>query len=175
MEPFVAQATALHDHIFAGLPSGMGNAAGGYRPGPVLYAHRSVRPGSTDGSGDADVRWAQFTTALDSRIVIEQAKGILSVRQRVTLEQAVSSLRHYARSHRVLLSGVAHGVVRQGLVPPPAPVQRVRPGRTEPFGMPCLVSSCRRRRLTCCVDPGSGRRCHQRRRVWLGGSPWTVR
>lgn len=54
----------------------------------------------------------QLQHALDSRIVIEQAKGILSERRSVTVNQAFELLRGYARSNHLKLHDVAGAVVR---------------------------------------------------------------
>lgn len=53
----------------------------------------------------------QLNTALNTRIVIEQAKGIVSERQRVDMEQAFAALRNYARNNNLRLSDVAAAVV----------------------------------------------------------------
>lgn len=63
----------------------------------------------------------QLHTALHSRIVIEQAKGILAARRGIPLNQAFDTMRHYARHHRILLSNVAHDVIDTGLVPSDPP------------------------------------------------------
>ena len=54
---------------------------------------------------------AQLTYALESRIVIEQAKGALSERTGLDLAAAFSTMRNHARSHNLKLADVAHGVV----------------------------------------------------------------
>lgn len=53
----------------------------------------------------------QLTFALNSRIVIEQAKGVLSATTGQSMEQAFTLMRNYARSNNVLLHDVAQGVV----------------------------------------------------------------
>ncbi|MFD7662353.1 ANTAR domain-containing protein [Streptomyces sp. NPDC059788] len=57
----------------------------------------------------------QLTTALDSRLVIEQAKGVLSERLRISLDDAFHRLRAYARARQRkltdLATDVAHGTV----------------------------------------------------------------
>ena len=52
----------------------------------------------------------QLNAALSSRIVIEQAKGVISERVGVATDEAFRRLRHYARSHNVLLADVARDV-----------------------------------------------------------------
>ncbi len=49
--------------------------------------------------------------ALNTRIVIEQAKGVLAERGGVPMETTFGLLRSYARKNRLKLSDVAHGVV----------------------------------------------------------------
>lgn len=54
----------------------------------------------------------QLQHALDSRIVIEQAKGMLSERRRVSVNEAFEMLRSHARSNHLKLHDVAAAVVR---------------------------------------------------------------
>ena len=49
--------------------------------------------------------------ALNTRIVVEQAKGILSERGRLPMDETFALLRSYARSHNLKLSDLAHSVV----------------------------------------------------------------
>jgi len=49
--------------------------------------------------------------ALNTRIVVEQAKGILSERGGLRMEETFNVLRSYARSHNLKLSSLAHSVV----------------------------------------------------------------
>ncbi len=57
----------------------------------------------------------QLAQALQSRIVIEQAKGVISQLHSISTDDAFAVLRAYARSHRLLLSDVAHRVVTREL------------------------------------------------------------
>lgn len=68
--------------------------------------------------GDAR-RVGQLLHALDSRVVIEQAKGIVAERRRCTLDEAFSLLRGHARSSRRSLRGTAGAVVDGALTEPP--------------------------------------------------------
>jgi GAF domain-containing protein len=61
----------------------------------------------------------QLHQALNSRIVIEQAKGMLAERAGLDMEQAFSWLRGYARNHNLLLVGVARAVIDGTVVPEP--------------------------------------------------------
>jgi AmiR/NasT family two-component response regulator len=50
----------------------------------------------------------QLQTALDSRVTIEQAKGMLAERLGIEVDEAFSLLRSHARSHGERLTEVAH-------------------------------------------------------------------
>ena len=56
-------------------------------------------------------RTIQLQAALDSRIVIEQAKGILAERESITPDAAFQRLRREARARRVRLHDLAVGIV----------------------------------------------------------------
>jgi ANTAR domain/GAF domain len=56
---------------------------------------------------------AQLQTALNSRVSIEQAKGVLAERKGVDLDTAFNELRRYARGHNISLT-VAAGAVIDG-------------------------------------------------------------
>jgi GAF domain-containing protein len=58
----------------------------------------------------------QLTNALTSRVLIEQAKGVLAHSRGISMEEAFTLLRTYARTNRLLLSRVAQGLVEQTLV-----------------------------------------------------------
>jgi GAF domain-containing protein len=53
----------------------------------------------------------QLSLALDSRVVIEQAKGVLAERAGLDMEQAFARLRGHARNHNLRLADVAHAVI----------------------------------------------------------------
>lgn len=59
----------------------------------------------------------QLQAALNSRIVIEQAKGIIAERHKVSFERAFAALRRYARDTNTKLSETARSVVLQELEP----------------------------------------------------------
>ena len=52
----------------------------------------------------------QLQAALTSRVLIEQAKGVLSERLGVDMDQAFAGLRSYARNHNLRLADVARAV-----------------------------------------------------------------
>jgi len=56
-------------------------------------------------------RTIQLQTALDSRIVIEQAKGILAERESITPDEAFDKMRRQARSERRKLHDLAAEIV----------------------------------------------------------------
>jgi transcriptional regulator with GAF, ATPase, and Fis domain len=60
---------------------------------------------------------SQLQVALESRVLIEQAKGVLAEHNRITVDEAFTVLRGFARDHNRLLSRVAAGVVDGSLAP----------------------------------------------------------
>jgi GAF domain-containing protein len=64
---------------------------------------------------------SQLQRALDSRVLIEQAKGVLAERNGVTLQQAFEAMRAHARAQRVRVEEVATAVLSGGHDLPLAP------------------------------------------------------
>src|SRR6266536_3304732 len=62
----------------------------------------------------------QLQYALDRRVVIEQAKGILMEREGLASEAAFERIRQHARSHRERVSDVARRIVEGTPLQPPA-------------------------------------------------------
>jgi len=60
---------------------------------------------------------SQLQGALDSRIVIEQAKGVLAEHHRISVDEAFVVLRGFARGHNRLLSRVAGDIVDGSVAP----------------------------------------------------------
>jgi hypothetical protein len=58
---------------------------------------------------------AQLHFALDTRILVEQAKGVLAEVRSCTMTEAFSALRSYAREHNVTLRTAAEGVVDRSI------------------------------------------------------------
>jgi AmiR/NasT family two-component response regulator len=58
-----------------------------------------------------DVITEQLQTALNSRVLIEQAKGVLSERLHVDVADAFTLLRNGARSHNRRLSELAQAII----------------------------------------------------------------
>lgn len=63
---------------------------------------------------NAEERTAQLQRALDSRVAIEQAKGIIAERHGVSPQQAFDAIRGYARSHNRKLREVCEEVIGGG-------------------------------------------------------------
>lgn len=73
----------------------------------AILANRSAR--------DAKIVNQQLSAALHSRIVIEQAKGVVAERAQLDMEQAFARLRKHARNNRLLLADVARAVADKTL------------------------------------------------------------
>jgi AmiR/NasT family two-component response regulator len=59
----------------------------------------------------------QLQQALNTRLIIEQAKGVLATKLEIAVDDAFARLRRYARAHNVRIHDVARGVVRGDLLP----------------------------------------------------------
>lgn len=55
---------------------------------------------------------AQLQAALDSRIIIEQAKGFLAHRRDMSVEEAFALMRRHARDHQVRLTEIARQILQ---------------------------------------------------------------
>ena len=74
-----------------------------------------------------EVLTEQLQTALNSRVIIEQAKGVLAQRGSITMDAAFTRLRQYARDRNQRLVEVAHQVATATL-----PATEVLVSRPEP-------------------------------------------
>jgi AmiR/NasT family two-component response regulator len=74
-----------------------------------ILAQRSARQASLEAE--------QLQQALASRVVIEQAKGVLAEYARVDMEVAFHALRTYSRSRNLKLGEVAEAIVTRRLPP----------------------------------------------------------
>ncbi|WP_221353210.1 GAF and ANTAR domain-containing protein [Streptomyces beigongshangae] len=76
-------------------------------------------------AGEQEFVNAQLRIALRSRIIIEQAKGVIAARCGVSPDQAFEAMRRHAGHHRILIKKVAMDVVDAGFLP------AVPPGRPQ--------------------------------------------
>ncbi|MFC5232615.1 GAF and ANTAR domain-containing protein [Pseudonocardia zijingensis] len=97
LEVFAAHAVGLGDDELA-LAQGLADIAA------VGIVHERV-------AREATTRVEQLQQALNSRVTIEQAKGIIAERYEIDVDTAFSALRDYARSHGRRLHDVAEAVV----------------------------------------------------------------
>jgi len=77
-------------------------------------------------AADSQTMNQQLSQALNTRIVIEQAKGVVAERAGVDMEQAFRRLRGHARNHNLLLTDVAHAISSKAL-----PVASLDPDRGD--------------------------------------------
>ena len=66
---------------------------------------------------DGHVVASQLQTALESRVAIEQAKGILAERMAISVDGAFTLLRDHSRAHNVKLTETARQIVSGALLP----------------------------------------------------------
>jgi transcriptional regulator with GAF, ATPase, and Fis domain len=85
--------------------------------GQALAATASLALVAERNSADKDVLNAQLNTALHSRVVLEQAKGLLAQSGDLDMEQAFAVLRRYARDHNEKVSHIAAQTVERVLAP----------------------------------------------------------
>jgi len=99
-------------------------------PGDLSAAAVLVRVVAGHLATDATLRKRQQLTeqlenALQSRVVIEQAKGIVAAGSNLTVDEAFDRLRRHARRHRTSVHEVAQAVIGGHLHLTPAPSHRV--------------------------------------------------
>lgn len=82
-------------------------------------------------TSDAANREGHLQHALNSRIAIEQAKGMIAERVDVDMDEAFSSLRTYARNNNRRLTQVAEALVAGTIT-----VDAIRPDRRPPSSSP---------------------------------------
>lgn len=71
-----------------------------------ILSERTIRHG--------EVLQEQLQAALNSRVIIEQAKGVIAQSQNVTMDVAFDRLRRFCRSHDLRLGEVAHRIAEDG-------------------------------------------------------------
>ncbi|MDQ1616447.1 MAG: hypothetical protein QOJ60_2386 [Actinomycetota bacterium] len=67
-------------------------------------------------AADSAVVREQLQNALNSRVVLEQAKGVLAQLGNLQMDQAFAAMRGYARAHQLALSAVAQEIVARSLL-----------------------------------------------------------
>jgi hypothetical protein len=95
---------------------------------------------------EAEERNAQLEEALESRIVIEQAKGVLAERLAVSVGEAFDILRYAARSHRMKMHELAGRVIGESQTPAPVVVAIARASRIRAASMRELSEAQRERK-----------------------------
>ena len=68
-------------------------------------------------ASEAQVVAQQLTHALNSRIILEQAKGIVAERLGLDMERSFATLRNHARSNNLRLGDVARSIIDGSLAP----------------------------------------------------------
>ena len=84
-----------------------------------ILSERSIRHG--------EVLAEQLQTALNSRVVIEQAKGVLAQTLDVGMDEAFNRLRDYCRGHNLRISDVARQVTESGVAATIAAIEHRSP------------------------------------------------
>lgn len=74
----------------------------------------------------------QLQRALESRVLIEQAKGVIAAVGSLDMDESFSALRSYARSHRMPLRDVAQQVAARTLIDIQEVIGSTRPERARP-------------------------------------------
>ena len=97
-------------------PEVQSDATSGADPPDIETVHpfRSQAIHGTSGpqaTRDAALREGHLQHALNSRIAIEQAKGMIAEHNRIDMDEAFSRLRAYARNHNRRLTEVAEALV----------------------------------------------------------------
>jgi hypothetical protein len=75
----------------------------------AILQERAIRRG--------EVLNEQLQSALTSRVIIEQAKGLLAQHSQLSMDQAFDSMRRYARSNNQRLADVARALAERTLHP----------------------------------------------------------
>lgn len=93
--------------------------------GQALADVASVALVQDNAAADRTAVSEQLQTALTSRVVLEQAKGVLAQKGELDMPQAFAVLRQYARDHNLRLTKVAEAIVSRAL-PAEAVLDRAR-------------------------------------------------
>jgi GAF domain-containing protein len=105
------------DYVIAAKTAGIQAVAGipmlaeGEAVGAVNLYDSQPRNWSAD-----DLRVATIFASMDTRLIIEQAKGVLAAKRETTVDDAFVTLRKYARDHNARIHDVCRAVVRGDLL-----------------------------------------------------------
>lgn len=77
---------------------------------------------------------SQLQLALNSRVVLEQAKGMIAACGNLDMNQAFDALRRFSRNHNRKLTSLAQGVVERSVPPHLVLEQTRRSGQDRPSG-----------------------------------------
>ena len=118
---------------YAGRPNAFAEAD--VRLGEEVAAFVAIAVGNAEATARATTDVANMRQAMVSRSVIEQAKGILMERYKVTAEQAFTLLTHASQRSNVKLRDIADHLIRTGeIVGPAERPHRPRPRRSARKG-----------------------------------------
>lgn len=100
-------------NLFGATPGSLGEAD--LRLAQALADVATVALVQDRAASDRDLVNEQLQKALDSRVVLEQAKGVLSYSGDLDMPAAFAALRHYARDHNIKLTELAGAVVNRAV------------------------------------------------------------
>jgi ANTAR domain len=100
-------------NLFRAHPGSLGDAD--IRTGQALADIATIGILAQRNLHQAALLTAQLQAALNSRVIIEQAKGVLAEHHRITLDEAFTLLRAYSRNHNRRLSDIARDVAARAL------------------------------------------------------------
>jgi transcriptional regulator with GAF, ATPase, and Fis domain len=98
-------------NLFCARPGSLGDAD--IRTGQALADIATIGILAQRTVHQAELLTTQLQTALNSRVIIEQAKGVLAEHHRITVDQAFALLREHARNRNRQLSDVARDVANR--------------------------------------------------------------
>jgi GAF domain-containing protein len=96
-------------NLFSAVPGGL--AEGTARIGQALADVATIGLIGERATRAQDLLTEQLQLALNSRVVIEQAKGMLAERHTISVDEAFGVMRAYARRNNHKLTDVAHAVI----------------------------------------------------------------
>lgn len=100
-------------NLFGAVPGSLGDAD--LRLAQALADVATIALIQDRAAADRNLVNEQLQQALESRVVLEQAKGVLSYTGDLDMPSAYSALRHYARDHNIKLSELARALVHRAV------------------------------------------------------------